>query len=44
LASLDQGYYKRYLETLQNIGPEDLREHARKYLSASDLTEVVVGP
>jgi zinc protease len=44
LSGIDQGYYKRYLDTLQNIGPEDLREQARRYLSDTDLTQVVVGP
>lgn len=43
LSGLDYSYYQRYLQTLESIGPEDLRELARKYYDRADLYELVVG-
>lgn len=43
LNGLDYSYYERYLSTLNQIGPTEIRELARKYLKKEDLFELVVG-
>lgn len=43
LNGLDYTYYDRYISTIERIGPEEIRELARKYFNRSDLYELVVG-
>lgn len=43
LSGLDYSYYRRYLDKIRTIGPEEVREYARKYFNAADFYEIVVG-
>jgi predicted Zn-dependent peptidase len=43
LSGLDYSYYRNYLHTLETIGPEEMRDLARKYYDRADLYELVVG-
>lgn len=43
LYGMSYEYYQRYLDTVKNIKPEELKELARKHLNSADFYEVVVG-
>ena len=43
LYGLNYDYYYRYLETVKNIKPEELKELAKKYFNRGDFYEVVAG-
>lgn len=43
LSELDYSYYERYVEKLRTIGPDEIRELARKYLDPAHFLELVVG-
>jgi zinc protease len=40
---LDYDYYDRYMNTVQTITPQQLRDLAQKYLKKEDLIDLVVG-
>jgi zinc protease len=40
---LDYHYYQRYIQTIKNISPEELRNLANKYFREEDMMELVVG-
>lgn len=44
ISGLGHDYYERYLNTLNAVSSEELRDCANLYLKDIDLTEVVVGP
>lgn len=43
LDQLDSNFYENYIQKINQISAQDIMEIANKYLSMSDLTEVVVG-
>lgn len=43
LSGLDYGYYRRYLDKIRSIGPDEVQSLARKYFNTADFYEVVVG-
>jgi predicted Zn-dependent peptidase len=43
LSGLDYGYYDHYIEKIRTIGPEEVREYARKYFDPASFFELVVG-
>ncbi len=43
LYGLDYSYYRRYLDTLESIHPEQIMELSAKYLSPDSMSELVVG-
>ena len=40
---LDTGYYKRLSDTILNISPRQLLDLAERYLSPSDMYEIIAG-
>jgi zinc protease len=40
---LNYSFYKQYIESIQNISAEDIREMANRYLNKEDMAEVVAG-
>jgi zinc protease len=43
LSGLDYSYYRRYLDKVRSIGPDEIQALARTYLNTADFYEVVVG-
>ena len=43
LYGLDQGFYKRFYDTVYHISPKKIKKLANQYLSLDSLTEVSVG-
>ncbi|MCA6078992.1 M16 family metallopeptidase [Fulvivirga sedimenti] len=43
LFGLDYSYYDRYIETIETITPQHIREMAQKYLDPESMTEISVG-
>ena len=43
-SGLDYSFYRRYIEILRNITPEEIQQLAVKYLEPEKLMEAVVGP
>ena len=42
-SGLDYGYYKNYINTVRNIGPEELQALANQYLNFNSFEKVIVG-
>lgn len=43
LSGLEYDYYRRYLDKVKSIQPDEIQSLARKYLNATDFYEIVVG-
>ena len=41
--ALDYSFYKKYIQTIQTITPEELKEMANKYFNKHQMTEIVAG-
>ena len=42
-SGLDYGYYKNYINTVRNIGPDELQALANQYLNFNSFEKVIVG-